>query len=273
MPFLSISRRNRKSTLKPVKENIPPVIAEAISEFDSSQNVPEIVSEKIMIGLPDSELNLSQEDSKYEEEFLNQEQQSLPEIQEEIPEVKTEPEIINLNQEVIPQPEIIEVKSDNTDLIQPEETEKTELPEKNEEFKLKYDFTSGERYVDSISTKTEFDKLLIEIENMSKDFLSWEAEKFMKKFFDKIKSDENNTEEQATAKKLEAFLGGFINEAAIMLYDKGYGELAIKRLEQAKSILETKKRLEEETLAINTRVEESGDMVDLSDILSLLGDG
>ena len=281
MPFLSISRRTRKSPSKPIQENIvPPLIAEAIaiSEIENNQNVPEVVSEKILIGLPDSSDTDSENISQTEipEEVIKAPEPEIlnEKISEPETESKTEPEEPEI--EISSEPETLqETESKNetqTEIIQPEEPEQKPEP-KSEEFKLKYDFTSGERYVDSISTKTEFDKMLDELENMSKDFLSWEAEKFMKKFMDKFKSDSNNTEEHAKAKKFEAFLGGFIKEAAMILYDKGYGDLAIKRLEQAKSILETKKRLEEETLAINTRVEESGDMVDLSDILSLLGDG
>lgn len=263
MPFLSISRQPRKSSVKPIQEvpvqkkitPEPPVKLEEKFTEITSEITPEIIPEVTIPEIttsPDEVVTLIVTPEIITQEIPPSIAEAIAEIQPE----KSESE------------KITESQSE-----QSQEIQETQKNQEKEEFKLKYDFTSGERYVDLISTKTEFDKMLGELENMSKDFLSWEADKFMKKFLNKFKSDENNTEAQATAKKFEAFLGGFINEAAIMLYDKGYGDLAIKRLDQAKSILETKKRLEEETLAINTRVEESGDMVDLSDILSLLGDG
>ncbi len=67
-------------------------------------------------------------------------------------------------------------------------------------------------------------------------------------------------------------MGGYITNAAMLLYDKGYREAAIKQLEQAISILQARKKLEDETSAIKSRVEEN-DSVDLSDILGLFGDG
>lgn len=153
---------------------------------------------------------------------------------------------------------------------QPEPEPPAQEPEPDEPFKLKYDFTSGERYVDSVSTKTEFDKMLDELSAISGDLLSHEVEKFAVKFTGKFQGDFGKAE--ADAKKYEAFLGGYITNAAMILYDNGYRDAAIKRLEQAKSILEARKKLEDETEAIKTRVEEDEDAVDLSDILGLFGD-
>ena len=135
---------------------------------------------------------------------------------------------------------------------------------------LKYDFTSGERYVDKVSTKTEFDKMLDELADISKDLLSWQVEKFAKQHTSKFQGDSDKTE--SDAKKYEAFLGGYITNAAMTLYDNGYRDIAIKQLEQAKSILEARKKLEEETEATRTRVAENDDAVDLTDILGLFGD-
>lgn len=135
---------------------------------------------------------------------------------------------------------------------------------------LDYDFTSGKRYVDSVSTKTDFDRMLDELSAISGDLLSHEVEKFAKKFTGKFQGDLDKAE--SDAKKYEAFLGGYITNAAMLLYDNGYREAAIKRLEQAKSILEARKKLEDETAAIKSRVEEENDSVDLSDLLGLFGD-
>ena len=135
---------------------------------------------------------------------------------------------------------------------------------------LNYDFTSGERYVDTVSTKTEFDKMLDELADISKDLLSWQVEKFARQHTSKYQGDFEKSE--ADAKKYEAFLGGYITNAAMTLYDNGYRDAAIKQLDQAKSILEARKKLEEETQAIKTRVEEKDDAVDLTDILGLFGD-
>ena len=135
---------------------------------------------------------------------------------------------------------------------------------------MNYDFTSGKRYVDSVSTKTDFDRMLDELSAISGDLLSHEVEKFAKKFTGKFQGDFDKAE--SDAKKYEAFLGGYITNAAMILYDNGYREAAIKRLDQAKSILEARRKLEDETEAIKTRVEEENESVDLSDILGLFGD-
>ena len=187
---------------------------------------------------------------------------------EEIQEAIEEPDPVQEIQpaesepETLPQ-EIAEVVEEPTPII--------EQKKEPEEFKLIYDVTSGERYVDKVSTKTEFDKMLDSLGDISKDLLSWEVEKFAKKYTGKFQGDFDKAE--ADAKKFEAFLGGYITNAAMTLYDNGYKDTAIKRLEQAKSVLEARKKLEEETLAIKNRVEEEDAAVDLSDILGLFGDG
>ena len=132
-----------------------------------------------------------------------------------------------------------------------------------------YDVTSGERYVDKVSTKTEFDKVLDELTAISKDLLSWQTEKFAKQYTEKFQDEKT----EADARKYEAFLGGYITNAAMTLYDNGYGDIAIKQLDQAKSILEARRKLETETQAIKDRVEEEDALVDLSDILGMFGDG
>ena len=112
--------------------------------------------------------------------------------------------------------------------------------------------------------------MLDELAAISKDLLSREVEKFAVRFTSKFQGDFDKAE--ADAKKYEAFLGGFITNAAMTLYENGYRDSAVKQLEQAKGIIEASKRLEEETQAIRDRVEEEDATVDLSDILGLFGD-
>ena len=112
--------------------------------------------------------------------------------------------------------------------------------------------------------------MLDELADISKDLISWQVEKFARQHTGKYQGDFDKAE--SDAKKYEAFLGGYITNAAMLLYDNGYRDAAIKQLDQAKSILEARKKLEEETQAIKTRVEEDDDAVDLTDILGLFGD-
>ncbi len=185
-------------------------------------------------------------------------------VSESEPVIESEPEQVALVEPVSESEPVIESEPEQIALVEPEPESKPE----HEEFTLQYDFTSGQRYVDLVSTKTEFDKMLDELASISHDLLEHESERFAVKFANKF-SDEADSE----ARKYEAFLGGYISNAALILYDKGYGDSALKQLEQAKIMLETKKRLEEETAAIHSRVEENNDVVDLSDILGLFGDG
>ena len=197
------------------------------------------------------------------------EQSGTPEIEPLIT-LEPEPEIIPE-----PEPEITEPESE-PEITEPETESEPEISQPEKSHKdysgshLDYDFTSGERYVDKVSTKTEFDKMLDELSAISKELLSWQTDKFARDYTVKFSEGESS---QADARKYEAFLGGYITNAAMMLYDKGYRDAAIKQLEQAISILQARKKLEDETSAIKSRVEEQNDAVDLSDILGLFGDG
>lgn len=133
-----------------------------------------------------------------------------------------------------------------------------------EGFTLQYDVTSQERYVDSTSQKTEFDRMLDELARISKEMISWELEKFTKKF------QGDGDEDAARAKKFEAFLGGFITNAAMELYDRGYPDVAFQRLDQARNVLAAKQKLEDEMASIKARNEENS--MDLGDMLGLFGD-
>ena len=132
----------------------------------------------------------------------------------------------------------------------------------NETFVPKYDMASKERYVDSTSNKTEFERVIGELARISLETLSWDIVKLTKKHF-------GDTEEDK-ARKLEAFLGGFIVNAAATLYDKGLGDVAYKKLDEAKKVLETKQKLTQEVEAIRLKTEE--DSIDVSDMLGLFSD-
>ncbi|MBQ3396777.1 MAG: hypothetical protein IJG55_10715 [Synergistaceae bacterium] len=227
---------------KEPEENEPEQIQEIISQQESQ---PEIESE-----------------AEHEETLDTHEQEFISEA---------EFESVNEPEQIEPTEHEPESESENKNAEHESENEsESESEGEPGEFKLKYDFTSGERYVDSVSTKTEFDKMLDELGAISGELLSHEVEKFAKQFTGKFQGDFDRAE--SDAKKYEAFLGGYITNAAMILYDNGYRDTAIKRLEQAKSILEARKKLEDETAAIKTRVEEENDSVDLSDILGLFGD-
>jgi hypothetical protein len=140
-------------------------------------------------------------------------------------------------------------------------------PEKNEAnpspaeqvFVPQYDVTSTKRYVDSVSQKSEFDKVLDELASISKDRLSWDILQMTKKHF-------GDTEEENN-RKLEAFLGAFIVNAASGLFDRGLEAAAFARLEQTKAVLEAKKKLSQETASIRAKLEEES--FDVSDMLGL----
>ena len=76
--------------------------------------------------------------------------------------------------------------------------------------------------------------------------------------------------EEDNTRKMEAFLGGFIVNAAAALYDKGLGVVAYKKLDEARKVLETKQKLAQEVEAIRLKAEE--DSIDVSDILGLFSD-
>jgi len=127
---------------------------------------------------------------------------------------------------------------------------------------LKYDVTSKERYVDSTSQKTEFDKVIGELARISLETLSWDIVKMTKKHFGDAEED--------NARKQEAFLGGFIVNAAVALFDKGLGAVAYKKLDEAKKVLEAKQKLAQEVESIRLKTEEGS--IDVSDILGLFSD-
>ena len=231
-----------------------------ISEPAENVTLPEDLEE---LGIRTEELGI--DETPNEEPAPEVENVTLPEeIQEALVEENTEPEELEAPSEE-PAPE-----AENATL--PEEIQEALVEENTEpeEFKLKYDVTSGERYVDKVSTKTEFDKMLDELAAISKDLLSWQVEKFAKQYTEKFPGNEQSDSDE---KKYEAFLGGYITNAAMTLYDNGYRDCAIKQLDQAKNILTARKKLEDETIAIKERVEEEDAAVDLSDILGMFGDG
>jgi hypothetical protein len=150
-------------------------------------------------------------------------------------------------------------------------TKKTDSAQKKDEmnprpaeqvFVPQYDVTSNSRYVDSVSQKSEFDKVLDELASISRDRLSWDILQMTKKHF-------GDTEEE-NHRKLEAFLGAFIVDAASRLFDSGLEAAAFNKLEQAKNILEAKRKLSQEVANIRTKSNE--EVFDVSDMLGLFGD-
>ena len=232
--------------------------ADTVTEITEPELTPEIPQEEPSLeDIPEIEAPQDFDENSLLDE---PEQSGTPEIEPLIT-LEPEPEIIPE-----PEPEITEPETESEpEISQPEKSHKDYSGSH-----LDYDFTSGERYVDKVSTKTEFDKMLDELSAISKELLSWQTDKFARDYTVKFSEGESS---QADARKYEAFLGGYITNAAMMLYDKGYRDAAIKQLEQAISILQARKKLEDETSAIKSRVEEQNDAVDLSDILGLFGDG
>jgi hypothetical protein len=129
-------------------------------------------------------------------------------------------------------------------------------------FVPKYDVTSTERYVDSTSQKSEFERVIEELGRICEDTLSWDILKMTRKHF-------GGTEED-NARKFEAFMGSYIVQAATRLYDYGLVDAAFKKLDQAKVILEAKRKLTQEVEAIRAKTEEEA--FDVSDMLGLFGD-
>ncbi len=296
MPFLRAALLKKKA--KPQEEEeklLPPVIVvidEAESEpepeeFSGIERLGRLIDEKAELLEEALKEELKEELEELESEEPQQETETIPEPepQEQEPEQESESEYESqeseseTESEPQTEPEAETTTEQETDAISESETESETQTESETGTKSKkdysgetldYDFTSGKRYVDLVSTKTEFDKMLDELSAISGELLSHEVEKFAKQFTGKFQGDFDKAE--ADAKKYEAFLGGYITNAAMILYDNGYRDVAIKQLEQAKSILEARKKLEDETTAIKTRVEEENDSVDLSDILGLFGD-
>ena len=247
----------------------------------------ELVTEEITE--PEAEV-ITEEITEPEAEIITEEV-TEPETEittEEITEPETEVITEEVTPEEIPQEEAVEPSESETSTEEitatlPPEIEEAIAGTKPEEAPtgsrkkdysgehLDYDFTSDERYVDKVSTKTEFDKMLDELSAISKELLSWQTEKFARDYTEKF--TEGGESSVADMRKCEAFLGGYITNAAMMLCDMGYMDSAIRQLEQAINILKARKKLEDETSAIKSRVEEQNDAVDLSDILGLFGDG
>ena len=273
-------------------EVVGPEVPEIFPEFEIvteeiSEPEIELVAEEITE--PEAEV-ITEEITEPEAEIITEEV-TEPETEittEEITEPETEVITEEVTPEEIPQEEAVEPSESETSTEEitatlPPEIEEAIAGTKPEEAPtgsrkkdysgehLDYDFTSGERYVDKVSTKTEFDKMLDELSAISKELLSWQTEKFARDYTEKF--TEGGESSVADMRKCEAFLGGYITNAAMMLCDMGYMDSAIRQLEQAINILKARKKLEDETSAIKSRVEEQNDAVDLSDILGLFGDG
>jgi hypothetical protein len=133
-------------------------------------------------------------------------------------------------------------------------------PEQN--FVPRYDVMSKERYVDSTSQKTEFDKVLDELASISKDMLEWDVLKMTKKHF--------GGSQEENARKLAAFFGAYIYNAAMGLYDQGQPDAAFEKLERAKAVLEAKRKLAREMENIQAKADETA--FDISDMLDLADD-
>ena len=252
-----------------------PEFSTEINEESEPEASQESESEAVTEETPEEILETIEEEGQQTEENIEPEVEPIEELENPINEANEELKIeeagedITVNNSQLPA-SIAETIGESAE--EPGDTaivpENPEL-ESDEPFQLKYDVMSGERYVDKVSTKTEFDKMLDELAAISKDLLSWQVEKFAKQYTGKFSGESS----EADARKYEAFLGGYITNAAMTLYDNGYKDAAIKQLEQAEHILVARKKLEDETAAIKERVVEEDAAVDLSDILGMFGDG
>jgi hypothetical protein len=176
-----------------------------------------------------------------------------------VPETEAEPEVKSeAEPEVKPKAEP-EVKPKAEPEVKPEVEPEIKPGSSERTFVSQYDIMSKERYVDSVSRKTDFDKVLDELASISQDRLSWDVLRMTKKHF-------GDTEEEKN-RKLEAFLGAFIVNAATELFDRGLEAVAFSKLEQTKTILETKRKLAREAASIRAKFEETS--FDVSDMLGL----
>ncbi len=77
----------------------------------------------------------------------------------------------------------VSVKAEVQEAAPPPEPDSSTEGEANKgaDFTLKYDLNSNQRYVDSTSQKSEFDRVLDELASISRDMLDWDVEKFTKK--------------------------------------------------------------------------------------------
>ena len=266
----------------PVEEPLP-AAEELTSEVESPVSEPEPVAEEQLStaeeSAPEAEVALPEqpetgETTAMESEDVVSEETELSESAE-VPAEQIPVEGIEAVEPPVEESTIVEEPvSAEESVVAPEEpageeptvVQEAAPAEDQGEVTLKYDMDSGKRYVDEISQKTNFEKMLEELAKISKDMLSWEVEKFTDRFTKKYVG-EGMTLEESNSQKFEAFLGGFITNAAMELYDRGYKNAAFHKLEQAISVLEARKKLDYEVDTIKSRQDE--DVVDLSDMLGL----
>ncbi len=266
----------------PVEEPLP-AAEELTSEVESPVSEPEPVAEEQLStaeeSAPEAEVALPEqpetgETTAMESEDVVSEETELSESAE-VPAEQIPVEGIEAVEPPVEESTIVEEPvSAEESVVAPEEpageeptvAQEAAPVEDQGEVTLKYDMDSGKRYVDEISQKTNFEKMLEELAKISKDMLSWEVEKFTDRFTKKYVG-EGMTLEESNSQKFEAFLGGFITNAAMELYDRGYKNAAFHKLEQAISVLEARKKLDYEVDTIKSRQDE--DVVDLSDMLGL----
>ena len=266
----------------PVEEPLP-AAEELTSEVETPVSEPEPVAEEQLStaeeSAPEAEVALPEqpetgETTAMESEDVVSEETELSESAE-VPAEQIPVEGIEAVEPPVEESTIVEEPvSAEESVVAPEEpageeptvAQEAAPVEDQGEVTLKYDMDSGKRYVDEISQKTNFEKMLEELAKISKDMLSWEVEKFTDRFTKKYVG-EGMTLEESNSQKFEAFLGGFITNAAMELYDRGYKNAAFHKLEQAISVLEARKKLDYEVDTIKSRQDE--DVVDLSDMLGL----
>ena len=255
----------------PETENLVPEVEAALSEQPAEEPVTETEA------AVEESLPIAEEPASEAEEIVAapEEDSSETVAVSELTETEAPSEPLPADSAEAVEPPAEEVPSVEQEPASEEETTTPEEPvvtqeaapaEDQGEVTLKYDMDSGKRYVDEISLKTNFEKVLEELAKISKDMLSWEVEKFTDRFTKKYVG-EGMTLEEANSKKFEAFLGGFITNAAMELYDRGYKDAAFHKLEQAVSVLEARRKLDYEVDSIKARQDE--DVVDLSDMLGL----
>ena len=279
-PFADFEKADPEDSNKPEVAQPEPQIESnsEVAEHEAQiESTPEIEQ-------PEAQIESTPEIAEPEPEI-----ESTPEIEQTEPQIESNFEVAEPEPEIESTPEIEQAEAQiesNSEVAEPEaqveSTPEIEQPETQKEstnnnegsLELKYDVTSGERYVDAISTKTQFEKMLDELGLISKDLLEWQVEKFAVQFANKFgDGDEKNTPETAKAKKFGAFLGGFITNAAMILQEKGYRDIALDCLEKTINILKAQQKLEAELLELKQLEEEENYNVDLSEILVLFGDG
>ena len=280
-----------RAKVRPEIEDDPLNLVEAVFErlksydpFADFEKADPEDSNKPEVAQPEPQIESNSEVAEHEAQI-----ESTPEIEQTEPQIESNFEVAEPEPEIESTPGIEQAEAQiesNSEVAEPEaqveSTPEIEQPETQKEstnnnegsLELKYDVTSGERYVDAISTKTQFEKMLDELGLISKDLLEWQVEKFAVQFANKFgDGDEKNTPETAKAKKFGAFLGGFITNAAMILQEKGYRDIALDCLEKTINILKAQQKLEAELLELKQLEEEENYNVDLSEILVLFGDG